>query len=268
MSWTDELPEVLRDAPFIGKAADAAEALGKIQHAADYMGRAVKLPTEETSDEDKAKFYQKIADGTPDLVRVPDADDEEGMKLFNAKFGVPEESTDYVAPTVADWDWDDEYVTTLRGYAKEAGMNKRQFTKFMDALARSGVEQDEVDRVNVDKVSNDLKKSWGAAYDERMTTIKQWMVLSKAPDALTGMVESGNMDPAAMEWLHETAKKFSGPGGDVTDKTNQQTGAKTPLEAQEKIHEIMNDPAYFDASNPRQKLLIQRMAKYQGVALG
>lgn len=268
MSWLEELPEVLREAPFIAKAKDATEALGKIQHAADYMGRAVKLPTEETSAEDKAKFYQKIADGTPDLVRIPDGEDEEEVKAFNTKFGVPEEAKDYEAPTVKDWDWDDEYVTTLRGYAKTAGMNKRQFTKFMDALAQHGVEQDEVDRINVDKVSNDLKKAWGAAYDDRMSLINGWMALSKAPPELTELVSSGNMTPDAMEWLHDTAKKFTGDVGDATNKSDDTRGSMTPLEAQEKIHEIMGDEAYFDASNPRQKILIQRMAKYQKVALG
>jgi len=267
MSWIDELPAELQAAPFIAKAESAADALGKIQHAADYMGRAVKLPTEETSDEDKAKFYQKIADGTPDLVRIPDGEDADALAAFNTKFGVPEEVKDYEAPEVKDWDWDSDYVQTLRGYAKEAGMNKRQFTKFMDALATHGVEQDEVDRLNVDKVANDLKKSWGAAYEDRMTLVKQWMALSKAPPELTDLVESGNMTPDAMEWLHETAKKFSGDVGDATDKDKLTPGQLTPLEAQEKIHEIMNDPAYFDASNPRQKLLIQRMAKYQGVAM-
>lgn len=269
--WREELPEIFRDAPFIGKAESAEDALSKIVHAADYMGKAVRIPDADTPADKKDEFYKKIAEAAPDLFRLPDEEDADAQATFFKRLGRPDELTGYEAPTIDDWDWDKDYVTKMQTMAFEAGLSKRQFNQFMAGIANSGVASDAATELATGENVEALKKEWGAAYEDRMKLVTGYLALSKAPDSLTDLVKSGQMDQAGMDWLHEAAAQFTsdpemikqrkkaGDGGD---------GLMTPDEARVKIQEIMEDKAYFDSSNPRQKILIQRMVQLQTAAIG
>lgn len=263
--WVKELPEVLQSAPFIQKAESAEDAVAKIQHAAQYMGRAVKFPTDDSSDEERSEFYTKILEQGKDILRIPDEEDKEGQAAFNERFGVPKESKDYATPDVDDWSWEDSYIESMRGIAKSAGLNARQYKSLMSGIAKYGLQQDELSESEIADGKQALEKEWGAAYADRMDLIKNWSKLSDAPPELTDMIESGNMNADTANWLHGIANKFTNPnddnkpGGDKNDRP----GKVTPLEAQEKIAQILDDKDYFDVASPRHKILKQRMFEMQ-----
>lgn len=267
--WVQELPEVLRGAPFLSKAETPEQALEQIHHAANYMGRAVKIPTEDTNDDDRNAFYQKIAESVPDLLQVPaDEEDAEAMARFNERFGVPTENADYAAPDVSDWEWDPDYLSQLKETAHAAGLNNRQFKKFMTELAKQGVKQEQLNNDNAELDRDKLKQEWGGAFDERMQLIAGWLDLSKAPESVREMAKNGAMGSEAMNWLHETAKAFRDDPQMKQQREEAGTGRLTPLEAQEKIAEILNDPAYFDNTDPRHKILVKRMHEAQLAVAG
>lgn len=270
MEWLDELPEQLRASPFISKAESLEDAVAKIQHAADYMGRAVKFPTEDSTPEDRAAFTAKVLENAPDLVQLPaDYDDQAAVAAFKLRFGVPEESKDYAPADVENWDWDDEYVNNLRGMAQAAGLNKNQFKQFTKELATSGVSQEELRLSDLTAAKSEIKKEWGETYDERMTLMAGWLELSDAPGDLKDMVKEGNLTSDTANWLYSVAKQFTGDVKNLTSDEDHGKGTLTPMQGTEKVAEILADPAYFNVADPRHKMLKQRMFEAQtAVAAG
>jgi hypothetical protein len=266
MEWLEQLPEVLREAPFIGKADSPEDALAKIQHAANTVGRSVRFPDEETSDEKRAEFYQKIAEAVPDIVRMPtDDEDPEQAAAFNARFGVPEKAEDFALPEVENWEWDGAYAATMRENALAAGMNQRQFERYAKGLAIAGLKADEVAAIAIEEAKSALKAEWGAAYEERTAMIDKYLEMSKAPEQLRDMAKNGDMDAATMQWMYEAADSFKSEMGNLTIRDKLKEAPLTPMEVQEKINDIVKDPNYFKAGSVEQRVLVDRMAKYQAM---
>jgi hypothetical protein len=264
-NWLDDLPEVLREAPFIAKAKSAEDAFGQIKHAASIVGNSLRIPGEDATEEARDEFYQKIIDSVPDVVRLPeDWSDDEANATFRSRFGVPEEAKDYEPADVEDFEWDDSYLDTLRAMAHQAGMSKAQFKRFTETTAAQQMAADEINESNLSEARESLKKEWGAAHGERMQLIENWMKLSDAPEAVRDMAADGNLTPDAANWLYEIASQYAKGGRKVAeDEPGKDKHGLTPLEAQDKIQEILNDKDYFNAASPRQKMLKQRMLELQ-----
>jgi len=261
-SWVDTLPEPLRNAPFLAKAESAEDAFAKITHAANVLGRSVRFPDDKTTPEDREAFYQRILDAAPDVVRLPgDTDDPEAMEAFYARFGVPKESKDYVPGQKENWEWDADYLAELGDMARAAGLNKAQFKRLTEQMAERGVKLDEASEHQVHAENEKIKATWGEAHDANMTLIKNWLSMSEAPESLQDMINAGNLTVDSASWLLSMAKQFVSDDDDNRNKGDTRGGPLTPAEAEEKIQEIMNDPAYFNARDPRHQILKQKMSR-------
>jgi len=260
--WKEALPEPLRDAPFIGKAETVDDAIGKLAHAAQYMGTAVKVPQQDAAPEDIQAFFDKIKD-VSGVARLPSVDDPDGMTALMMKLGMPAESSEYALPEIEGFTWAEGVANDLRDYALQSGMTKAQFEKFSTLIA----EQSLADNTQAERDLMDQRKAlrdeWGETLENREAMIRGWLDKSQAPQEFLDQFENNALDVSTMQWLHQVAEQFKGDVSPISKDDNKSPDQVSPAEAREKIQEIFNNPAYFDAADPRQRDLMEKMLHYQ-----
>jgi hypothetical protein len=263
--WLAELPEQLRNAPFIGKAENIDDAIGKLAHAAQYMGQAIKLPADDASEEDKAVFFEKLGK-VPGYARIPGLDDIEGQAELLAKLGAPEDATGYALPDIENFEWDDNISVDLKKYAKEAGLTKAQFTKFASLIGGQEQQAGSATSTARDEQRNEVRTSWGEALSERENLIRGWLEKSEAPTDMVEGFNDKNLSLDTMNWLLSVAGQFKGTVTPIHEDGQGREPIMDPASARERIQEILKHPAYFDNANPLHKDMVNEMLKAQRLA--
>ena len=263
--WLSSLPAELRSAPFIGKAQNLEDAVGKLAHAAQYMGQAVKKPAADATPEALEEFYQKLSD-VPGLAKLPGLDDIDGQVALFEKLGAPTEATGYALPELEGFEWEEATGNELKKYAKEAGLTKAQFNTFASLI---GTQDQDAGRVT-DTAKEDSRKAirdaWGEALGEREDLIRGWMEKSEAPEEMLQLFNDKNLPLPTMEWLHSVANQFKGSVTPISQDGGGRTPSMDPSQARMRIDEILRHPAYFDAASPLHQDMVAEMLKTQALA--
>ena len=263
--WLQTLPEELREAPFIGKATDMQDAIGKLAHAAQYMGQAIKKPAADATPEQMEEFFTKLGD-VPGFARLPGLDDIDGQVAMLEKLGAPAELAGYEMPAIAEFEWSDSLTGDLKKYAKESGMTKAQFAKFATSI---GTQEQESAISNATDLSDNrkaIKEAWGDSVEERENAIRGWLEKSTAPDSMVTMLDEGKLPLDTMTWLNDVANQFKGDVTPIHKDGQGRTPALDPAQARVRIQEILNHPAYFDAASPLHKDMTKEMLVAQALA--
>jgi predicted metal-dependent hydrolase len=135
----------------------AAEALYEANRE---LSQRVKMPGEDASDEDRAKFAKAM--------------------------GVPEKAEDYkiIAPEhVSEEVFEsDQYQAPIRGILDEmhrAGANQSQIDallgKYWQMEAMASEEQARIDAEHITEAESDLRREWGSGYEENLAHANQYM---------------------------------------------------------------------------------------------
>jgi len=262
--WRSSLPEPLRDAPFIGKANDLDDAVGKLAHAAKLVGTSIRIPGEDASDEDKVRFYEKLSE-VPGVARLPDPNSAEDMAKLLAKLGAPDEPQKYKMPEVDDFEWDEDVANDLRRYAQQAGMTPVQFEIFSKQIAEQERNADSESQREMEEQRKQLRLDWGETLESRENLIRGWLNKSEAPESMRELLDNRSLPLDTMNWLLSVAEQFKGDVSPVS-KDAPQEPELDPTSAREEISKILNDPAYFNAADPRHKDLVNKMVKMQRLA--
>lgn len=264
-SWLNALPEPLREAPFIGKAQNLDDALGKLAHAAQYMGTAVKMPSPDADAEAINAFFDKVKD-VPGMTRLPTPDDEEGYNSLLSKLGRPEEPSEYALPEVGEFEWSDDQSSELRKYAHEAGLTKNQFAKFAEKIAEQQLSTNRMNNETKMEIRKELRLDWGDTLEDREALIRGWLDKSDAPESMRSLLDEKSLPVDTMKWLHGIAKQFKGDVQPIREDGASPTQGLDTMQAREKIQEILNHPAYFDAADPRHGDMVKQMVEMQKLA--
>ena len=265
--WQDALPEELRDAPYIGKAENVADALAKIQHAAKLVGTSIRIPGEGASDDDRAAFYTKVAE-VDGIARMPLSDDEEGLKALMAKLGTPEDTTEYKLPELDDFTWAEATSKQLKEYAAEAGMTVKQFTKLATKVAAQEQATTLEANTATDNTRKELRIDWGDTLEEREGLIRGWMELSKAPEQLRKQFEERNLDLPTMNWLNSIAKQFKGDVSPISKDGTTPSPLMDPVEAKTAMTGVLTDLTGMREDNPQYQPLKDKLVALQRLASG
>jgi hypothetical protein len=263
--WLDSLPEELRDAPYIGKAENAADALAKIQHAAKLVGTSVRIPTDDSSPEDRAAFMERVK-GIDGITQLPTSDDIDGVMGLLSKLGYPVDPTGYTLPEVEDFEWDDDVAADLKKYAHNSGMTPGQFDAFTKQIAQQEKEADLISGQALTDQRRDVKTAWGDAVNEREELIRGWLVHSAAPKSTVEMLDSGKLPLDTLNWMLTVAQQFT---GDVTPLSkDRQTMEPTldPIAAKVELTRVLNDLTSMKDSDPRYRPLQQKLVSLQRLA--
>ena len=229
------------------------------------MGTAVKLPAEDASPDDLEAFFDKVK-GVPGVAKLPALDDMEGTAALLAKLGAPAEHTDYKLPDLDDYSWDESKGETLRQLAQKAGLTRAQFNEFAAQMAEQDRQASSEANEAAETMRKELRQDWGDTLEERESLIRGWMEKSDAPDGMREMLDNRQLPLESMNWLYSVAKQFKGDVAPVARDGKGHDTDITPEQARDKIQEIVNHPAYFDAAHPQHKDMVKMMLKMQGLA--
>tara|TARA_R110002020_G_scaffold170207_2_gene359573 strand:- start:6750 stop:7559 length:810 start_codon:yes stop_codon:yes gene_type:complete len=266
MSWTDDLPEELREAPYLAKAESAEDALGKLVHAAKLQGTSIRIPGEDASDDDRAAFAAKLSE-VDGVTRLPTHDDIEGVMELVTKLGYPQEHTGYTLPDIEDFEWPEAVGENMRKYAHTAGMTPGQF----EAFAKEWAATEQTNNMTSNQTTADMKAAvkteWGDTYKDREALIRGWLDTSAAPQSLRDSLDSQDLPLDTMNWLLATANQFKGDIAPISDD-GARGGAEimTPADAMAQIPVVIQDLVALKKTDPRYRPLQEKLLNLQGFA--
>lgn len=254
--WKSGLPEEIATAPALKDVKDVASLAKAFIDTKAYVGQSLRPPGPDAKPEDRADFIQRLRDLVPELLFMPDGDDE-AAKLARetawTKLGRPKEAKEYVPP--ADVTLPDEHLEALRQEAMSEGLTKSQFQarakKVGDALVAAE---------NTRKESlGALRKELGAAFDERTAAAAARAAkLGLAPE-LVAALKAGTVDMATFRAFDAIAKGF-GETRQIADQGGGSSGRLTPAEARLQADEIRARPEYFNPK-PNQMAIHQSLVR-------
>lgn len=263
--WLTDLPEPLRNAPFLAKADSPEDAVGKLAHAAKLVGTSIRIPGEDASDDDRSAFYAKLAQ-VEGVAQLPLSDDEEGLSALLTKLGKPNEYTEYTLPELEGFTWDDTAGTELRKYALEAGMTQAQFAKLAGGIGEQQKTSEMTAQQAIEDSQRELRQDWGDTLETREELIRGWLDKSDAPQDIIELLNERELPLDTMKWLHELANQFKGDVNPISrDGTNNEPSA-TPEEARETIPRILGDMLSMRDSDPRYRDLQKKLLAMQKLA--
>ena len=94
--WREQLSEGQRASNIFTNVKDLPDLFNQFENAQKAMGNSLFLPREDATADDQQKFYDKVIEKVPGLVRKP-GDDAESQAQFWQSMGRPEKAEDYAA---------------------------------------------------------------------------------------------------------------------------------------------------------------------------
>ena len=173
------------------------------------------------------------------IVLPKDDKDEEGMKAFRAKLGVPDAPDGYELP-VPEGD-SEEFAKTAAAWFHEAGVPKaaaakiaENWNKYFGELVQK---QQQEDTLRSEKALNDLRSEWGDSFDERSEHGRRGFKILGVKAGLDendlNAVEQSLGTAKMLKLFHqigETMKESDFAGGDGGNRFSM-----TPAEAQQRL---------------------------------
>ena len=259
MAWYDDLPDELKEAPIVKEAPDLATfAKTSIDNQA-FLGRSIRIPSEDAGEEAVKEFHEKLMNKVPGLVPIPVDGDEEAFRAIQQKLGMPEEADAYELPDL------DEKIpmpegldSAMKEWAHELGMTKSQLKGFVDKW--QGFQGDIIGKMlhDVEEGMNALKQEWGAAYDKKMAVANKvidesFPFLKTSPGGINADMLKAAADLGERMYSEDPQiGKQDGAGS---------REAMTPAEAQMRLAEIRNDRdgPYWNPSHPAHEATKKRV---------
>lgn len=156
------------------------------------LSQRVKMPGEDASDEDRAKFNKQM--GVPETI-----DDYE----IAAPEGVDAEafaSEEYQAPIKS-------IIQDMHAAGASQGVVNAMLSKYFELEVAGAAERNRLDVEHMQKAEADLRKEWGASYDENVAFANDY--LSKSPDLVKLELRDGSLlgsHPAFVRQMAEVGR--------------------------------------------------------------
>lgn len=179
------------------------------------------------------------------ILRIPDADDAEGMAAIYDKLGRPQDAAGYEikAPEGSAPDFADKMSAAMH----ELGLSKAQaqgLAKIYGEVAASQGEQtSEATAAQLEADKAALKTEWGAAHDERMGNAKRLIREAGIDGETLDKVEAEVGFTNTMRLIGHLADKLGAETAEPNGE-GQGSGAMTPAMAKAKIDELKADPQF------------------------
>lgn len=227
-SWFETLPEDVRGHAVLQKYKGNPEGMVRgLIHLEQHMGvppeQLLRLPRPDDAEGNQKLWNTLGRPETPDLYGVKLDEgaplDQAGLDAFLATMHKAGPFTPDMAKAATDW---------YSGWARE----QQEAADAAIADARKGWERD-------------LRKEWGAAYDETLDAIAE-ITERHAPEGYVDYLKSSGLgsDKRHLLFMASMAKAFAEPGAPSPDgkRGQREGGALTPAEAEAELAKF-NDPA-------------------------
>ncbi len=255
--WRESLPENVRGWDE-AQNADSADAFFKqISDLRSHLGNSIRVPSEDAGDDTRKEFFEKLQRKVPEIMRVPDMDNDEVMSDVWASLGKPQEASHYDLPEIGEYKIADDKAEALKKLALDSNLTKKQFKQLTKGLLEDDANKQRDAAAELERMQGELKRDWGEALPQRMETVKRIAEQSGAPETLLKALNDGTADSATVKWLYDFSKQFA---EDSPLKT-QMKEIETPQDIQGKINDIMNNNQhpYWHTGHPQHKAAVNKM---------
>lgn len=218
IAWRTELPEKLREAPFIKKASSIDEALQALDNAAQHMGNSVRIPGVDASDEARSEFRNKMLELYPDVMAKPDPDNEESVRKVLRSLGAPAEADAYQMPEIEGMDEqpDPESVGAMKALAHEANMTQKQFAAWVQKAAKAKMVVNRTQQETWREGMAALRTEWGEAFDQRHALAMRVAQKTGAPGDLQEQLQQNQAGPGVLRWLYDLGTRLGPEALEIT----------------------------------------------------
>tara|TARA_R100001443_G_scaffold110762_2_gene122918 strand:- start:2 stop:889 length:888 start_codon:yes stop_codon:yes gene_type:complete len=190
-SWTEGIEdEKVRN--LAGRYTTPAAMANALYEANRELSQRVKMPGEDASDEDRAKFNKQM--GVPESVDDYEIAPPEGI---DAEAFASEE---YQAPIKS-------IIADMHAAGASQGVVNAMLSKYFELEMAGAAERNRVDTEHMQKAEADLRKEWGASYDENVAFANDY--LSRSPDLIKLELRDGSLlgsHPAFVRQMAEVGR--------------------------------------------------------------
>lgn len=256
------LPEDIRSEGCFTNIKDL-NGLAKSYHSAQKMiGSSIRIPSEDTSDDARKDFYDRLTN-VPGVAKIPTQGNAEEMEKFFNALGRPETNDGYKYDIPEGINLNQDLVNQFNATAHKAGLTQQAAQEIMGwySNVEQQAEQGAIDTQKATDVS--LKEQWGNTYDSKMSDTKAGAlhIIEQYGEDAKALINSpmGN-NPAFFNILSQLGNNLHETG--VLQGGKSANFGRTPEEAQAKITEITSNTAhaYYDENNPGHGDAVKQMA--------
>ena len=260
-NWRDSLPDDLRSAGSLKDIPDIPTLAKAYNDAQSYIGRSVRIPGEDASDDTWGEFKDKLVQ-VPGIgvIPTPESSEEDWGHFYNS-MGRPETPDDYDIKRPEGVDENPEAESGMRDIMHKLGLSNQQATGLVNWMNEGLVQVGEQGRATQEEALSNLKQDWGQAFDTKMNDAKN-ALSTYGGDSLVEELNAtglGNSVPLIRAFAEIGKGLSENPAMNMGDQRNAQT---TPAEAREQINEILANPAhpYNDDSHPNHSAEVNRVS--------
>ena len=234
-----------------------------------FLGRSIRVPGEDATDESRAQFYEKLAKAANGkLMPVPDREDKEAMESVYSSMGKPKESSEYSLPEVDGVKLSDDQVNDFREVAHQLNLPKDGFKDMMTGIMAKEGERLEAERIQRDNGKKQLETEWGQAYDGKMERIYTVINQTGAPTDVVDAIKAGKMGPESLKWLDAMAENLQGSKMEISGQAPTQQIGTTPAEAKEQAAELRDNIRSIRKSDPTYSAKLQKLQELTRLSMG
>ena len=239
--WRQHIPEPLRGEKSWEKYKDVGSALQSLHHLEKKLGSSVSIPTEKSTPEETAAFYEKL--GVPK--------DSKGYTITEPK--LPEGIT-----------WDKDGLSAFTEVAHKLHLTPAQVQGVLDYYGSQLGSKFQSTVEARSATEAELRKEWGNEFDARLGEVHSALKSYKAgEDFKAALKEAGiDNDPRTLRFLQAVGSET----GEHSHVQGERQNAMTKEDAQRKVKEIetagpdhplynKKDPKHKDAVNEYKELL-------------
>lgn len=268
-TFIETLPAEYREAVQKAGIADLNTLTRNWAEAQSMLGTSIRIPSADAGADAMRAFEAKLMEKVPTLVRFPDESDTEGRTAFMKRLGVPDDPKGYKFDPVDGIPEEnrvklDEWFSSV---AHKAGLPapaaKAVRSEWLETVKASNA-QAEQDRKAGEE---ELRKQWGAGYEQRMLLAKQLFVNTGAEELANAFTpEVLNANPKLAQWLVDRALDY---GEDKLVKPGSHSGLPASLrELEAQCAEVLGNKThpYHDASHPGHRTAVeQQLARMEQI---
>ena len=259
-SWRDALPEEMRGNASLADVKDVASLAQQFISAQSHIGSSIRIPSENAGAEDLQTFHDKILRHAPNLMPVPNLEDEAGVAAIMSKLGRPADAATYALEGTTP-------TEDMKKLAHEMGLNQAQFAKMYNGVFKPELENQAANSA-ANKAGRDaLAQEWGYAFQTKEREAQAILEKTGAPAGLIEQAKTGKLGADTLRWMDSLVTSLGSEGLNIVGNDGG-GGRMTPAEASAQIGEMMNNPthAYWNAQDMGHKKAMTDMLDLQRIA--
>ena len=200
-----------------------------------------------------------------DKIVLPTTEDE-WNEAYN-KLGRPEDASGYELTLPEGVQGDDPVLGGFKDTAYELGLNKNQTAKLAEWYFNT--QQKAVDEVKAninnsyDEASQQLKSQWGERYEQNLEMANRALSEFGGDELIEKLGALGlDNDPGVVQFLFNVSQKTLEQGG--LQNSGNSGDSLDPSQLQDKINELMTNPAYVNKMDPNHSSTVDKVQKLFG----